>query len=214
MCDIFYPANRERFEVVRVPKNLLIPGQKLYSFSVPARIKTVPVTSKTCLLLPQEGPCRGNIPMYYYSHDGQHRNGTCKIFRWGGCQGNGNRFDTAAECYDTCLTKNNIIEFPSRPRWCTLTFDYGFCFGDVERWYFDRLWKVCKKTIYSGCGGNKNNFYSKEQCDAVCRFGRGMVTVPERSDKIRNRLIVNPWNTTPKRGRDQAEISVVPPKTP
>jgi hypothetical protein len=55
---------------------------------------------KMCLLLPQAGPCRGDITMYYF--DPSKRG--CKKFNWGGCQGNGNRFNTRAECEAACLT--------------------------------------------------------------------------------------------------------------
>ncbi|RVE53342.1 hypothetical protein evm_001912 [Chilo suppressalis] len=120
--------------------------------------KFVPrVTVKMCLLKPDMGPCRGNLKMYYFDPDTK----SCSTFHWGGCQGNGNRFDSKLECEDTCLTKPD--EPKKRPRYCSLTFDYGFCFGAVKRWYYDKLWKVCKERIYSGCGGNKNNFYSMEQ---------------------------------------------------
>lgn len=50
-----------------------------------------------------------------------------------------------------------------RPKFCALTYDYGYCFGALERWYYDNIWKMCKKTIYSGCGGNDNNFLYRDQ---------------------------------------------------
>lgn len=59
------------------------------------------VISKTCTLKPQKGPCRGGIEMYYF--DASTLN--CSTFSWGGCQGNGNRFNTFDECLDKCLSK-------------------------------------------------------------------------------------------------------------
>ena len=30
--------------------------------------------------------------------------------------------------------------------------------------------------IYGGCGGNRNNFETKQECEKVCPFGRQYVT--------------------------------------
>ncbi|XP_013142199.1 PREDICTED: BPTI/Kunitz domain-containing protein-like [Papilio polytes] len=149
------------------------------------------VIAKICYLKPESGPCRADIAMYYFSPE----TGGCPRFSWGGCQGNGNRFDTKQECLSTCLSTPERQS--SRPPYCGLTFDYGYCFGAVPRWYFDPRWKVCKKTIYSGCGGNKNNFYSLPQCDSICRFGKGRIKekkdMPGDPKKV---LIINPTGAT------------------
>ncbi|XP_052739980.1 tissue factor pathway inhibitor-like [Bicyclus anynana] len=155
------------------------------------------VLAKTCQLRPLHGPCRADMAMYYFVPE----NKTCSIFNWGGCQGNGNRFDTLQECLTTCLSKPNHPK--TRPKWCSLNFDYGFCFGALNRWYYDPLWKVCKQRIYSGCGGNKNNFYSQEQCDSICRLGTGVLksAVSNKSD-TKKVLIINSLNSTTTRSRD------------
>lgn len=56
--------------------------------------------SKTCLLTPEPGPCRADITMYYF----EPSTNNCSTFTWGGCQGNGNRFDSEEECEDFCLS--------------------------------------------------------------------------------------------------------------
>lgn len=53
---------------------------------------------KSCFLRPDTGPCRADIIQYYFDVK-QKR---CYRFFWGGCQGNGNRFDTKEECYSKC----------------------------------------------------------------------------------------------------------------
>ncbi|XP_046967478.1 BPTI/Kunitz domain-containing protein-like [Vanessa cardui] len=162
------------------------------------------VIDKTCLLKPDIGPCRSEIPMYFYKPS----DGNCSLFIWGGCQGNGNRFDTNRECMTTCLSQSGQTK--RRPKWCSLSFDYGFCFGALERWYYDPLWKVCKKRIYSGCGGNKNNFYNKEQCDSICKFATGVIRPPEKGQSgVKKVLIVNPWSATKKKGRNQTTTKIV-----
>eukprot|EP00803_Ostreobium_quekettii_P002652 evm.model.scf_2044.2 EVM.evm.TU.scf_2044.2 scf_2044:21751-25745(+) len=54
-----------------------------------------------CLLGKDTGPCRAAIPRYYY--DAQSKR--CKRFIYGGCQGNGNNFETRRECRRTCARR-------------------------------------------------------------------------------------------------------------
>ncbi|KAJ2947632.1 hypothetical protein O0L34_g17433 [Tuta absoluta] len=152
------------------------------------RTTTIPhILVKTCLLEPDAGPCRGNISMWYFDP----ANKTCSAFYWGGCQGNGNRFDKLSDCMGTCLSGPEFKD--DKPRYCNLAFDYGWCFGADERYYYDRVWGTCKKTIYSGCGGNKNNFYSKETCDQVCRLGTFSFDVnTNKDDRMKKIVIINP----------------------
>ncbi|KAL0881934.1 hypothetical protein ABMA27_001693 [Loxostege sticticalis] len=156
------------------------------------------VLQKMCLLKPHPGPCRGNIRQYYF--DASKMN--CSTFRWGGCQGNGNRFDRLSECLRACLSTGR--EPKARPRYCSLAFDYGFCFGAVQRYYYDKYWKVCKKTIYSGCGGNQNNFYNFDDCDQICRLGNAVDgETTTKGDGIKRKIIINPNSATVARGRAQ-----------
>nr|XP_037867610.1 carboxypeptidase inhibitor SmCI-like [Bombyx mori] len=187
--------------------NCKIQYETIPSEDIRATTYSPKIVSKTCTLIPDDGPCRGNIRMYYFDPASLK----CNIFLWGGCQGNGNRFKTEEECIGKCLSKPNAG--PHRPRWCSLSFDYGFCFGNEERWYYDHLWRVCKKTLYSGCGGNKNNFYNREQCESVCRFGHeGLMRVQEKKDNggMSKILIINPENATKKRGRIQKTVPTTP----
>ena len=52
----------------------------------------------TCSLAVNAGPCKGAFPRWYY--DAQ--SGNCKLFSYGGCHGNNNRFISKRECVNEC----------------------------------------------------------------------------------------------------------------
>ena len=52
----------------------------------------------SCSLPPDSGSCEAYMPRYYFDPE----SGRCALFIYGGCDGNDNRFDTAAECASTC----------------------------------------------------------------------------------------------------------------
>ncbi|XP_071809607.1 PI-stichotoxin-Hcr2k-like [Asterias amurensis] len=61
-----------------------------------------PVVEEDVCKLPKEtGRCRMFFPSWYYDNEEQ----TCKTFTWGGCQGNGNRFETEDACKEKCPSK-------------------------------------------------------------------------------------------------------------
>lgn len=50
--------------------------------------------------LPQEiGPCKSQVHAYFYNGN----TGACETFWYGGCLGNGNRFETEIECQSKCV---------------------------------------------------------------------------------------------------------------
>lgn len=53
-----------------------------------------------CTLIPETGPCRAAIPIYYYDQT----DGICKEFIWGGCDGVV-PFETLEECQE-CKCSN------------------------------------------------------------------------------------------------------------
>uniref|UniRef100_A0A670K6S1 BPTI/Kunitz inhibitor domain-containing protein n=1 Tax=Podarcis muralis TaxID=64176 RepID=A0A670K6S1_PODMU len=54
------------------------------------------------------------------------------------------------------------------PKKCTLTPDYGKCKTFLTQFYYDVKSKMCREFIYSGCGGNGNNFLDLYQCVFEC----------------------------------------------
>jgi len=52
-----------------------------------------------CMLPRDSGPCRGSFTKYFYDY----RTRRCRIFTYGGCEGNANNFDTADQCRQMCI---------------------------------------------------------------------------------------------------------------
>ena len=51
-----------------------------------------------CELPKDEGPCKASKLRWYYDS----AEGSCRQFRYGGCQGNYNNFETQQGCQDYC----------------------------------------------------------------------------------------------------------------
>ena len=95
------------------------------------------------------GPCEAAIPSWGFDGD------ECVEFLYGGCQGNGNRFETQAECEAACPSVGT----------CALPLVTGPCRASIPSWGFDG--KNCVMFTYGGCGGNGNRF----DTEAACRMG-------------------------------------------
>jgi hypothetical protein len=164
----------------------------------------------------QPGRCRARFDRYYYNS----KTGDCEYFTYGGCEGNGNNFQTIQLCRQQCMEskmQNDAVENeeeeeeeeapvnlktagPAKDA-CTLKADPGFCRGYFKSWYFDG--EECKTFVYGGCQGNANRFTSKEECQNVCQndepiFGRGFVA-PETDNKDDKPVCEQPIFTGPCR---------------
>ncbi|MEE6489877.1 hypothetical protein FKM82_015709 [Ascaphus truei] len=51
---------------------------------------------------------------------------------------------------------------------CGLKQDGGSCKASLERFYFNIYTRKCEHFEYGGCGGNENNFETKEECREKC----------------------------------------------
>uniref|UniRef100_A0A670KC99 BPTI/Kunitz inhibitor domain-containing protein n=1 Tax=Podarcis muralis TaxID=64176 RepID=A0A670KC99_PODMU len=139
------------------------------------------------------GCCNKDLPRFYYDYSSR----TCKPFNYGGCAGNRNNFETENECLWACeagmsgqqqqqqqqqlpatapqITYMVPVAVPlpilppgTIPKKCTLTPDYGKCKTFLTQFYYDVKSKMCREFIYSGCGGNGNNFLDLYQCVFEC----------------------------------------------
>ncbi|WP_437334010.1 BPTI/Kunitz domain-containing protein [Sorangium sp. So ce394] len=67
--------------------------------------------------LPQEvGPCEAAIPMYWHDPD----TGVCKLFSYGGCDGNANRFGSFEACQEACHGGSPDMDACEAPGDCVL----------------------------------------------------------------------------------------------
>ncbi|CAD0202962.1 unnamed protein product [Chrysodeixis includens] len=51
---------------------------------------------------------------------------------------------------------------------CFLEPHAGYCTDRMERWGYNSFMAECNTFVYSGCGGNKNNFMTKKRCEEAC----------------------------------------------
>ena len=51
---------------------------------------------------------------------------------------------------------------------CAEKIERGTCKGSLLRFAYDAEKDVCEQFTYGGCGGTKNNFRTREACEATC----------------------------------------------
>jgi hypothetical protein len=134
--------------------------------------------------LPQEvGPCKGQVPAYFYNKE----TGACENFWFGGCRGNGNRFETESECQSKCIPSSLIPSAVSTVKGgatptssstesiigehCKLPADIGPCRAAKPRYHYNTTAGECQLFNFGGCRGNGNNFHTIEQCQSECATG-------------------------------------------
>ncbi|CAH1791827.1 unnamed protein product, partial [Owenia fusiformis] len=110
-----------------------------------------------CKMPKEVGPCKALLRKWFFDAQDGH----CKPFTYGGCQGNGNNFETEEECRTKCNAK-------SSEDICTLPSETGPCTESVTKWFHDTTDGECKQFLYGGCEGNKNNFETFDECKGQC----------------------------------------------
>ncbi|XP_034110101.2 kunitz-like toxin PcKuz2 [Drosophila nasuta] len=53
---------------------------------------------------------------------------------------------------------------------CTAPPRYGTCNSKLRQWHYVSKLRRCERFIYSGCGGNNNRFYNKNECEEYCQI--------------------------------------------
>ncbi|KAF3695126.1 Tissue factor pathway inhibitor [Channa argus] len=155
-----------------------------------------------CHLPEAPGPCRGLLRRYFFDSESQQ----CKLFYYGGCFGNANKFMSLADCQRKCqnpakrstvpevhtesagesvlptiapkrLNQVRRVRLNGSDQETRDSKGKGVCFGPVDRgtcdgaemrFAYNPETKKCEEFVYSGCGGNENNFSSKKICFRKC----------------------------------------------
>ena len=66
----------------------------------------LPPMADFCKLPSEVGPCRGLQPKFFFNA----KSGECEGFNYGGCGGNGNRFDSKSDCENRLVTFSPNIQ--------------------------------------------------------------------------------------------------------
>uniref|UniRef100_L7LPQ8 Putative bilaris n=1 Tax=Rhipicephalus pulchellus TaxID=72859 RepID=L7LPQ8_RHIPC len=130
-----------------------------------------------CKERPQGGRCKAFMPMWYFDY--HHR--CCKIFIYGGCGGNENRFATEKKCLKECLPSK-------RPKLvCSAKRKAGRCRLPRLPWYFNPDKGTCHLFKEGKCGKGPNAFATCHACmkrcshlDAAHVCGKTTTTKPTR----------------------------------
>ncbi|VDM36704.1 unnamed protein product [Toxocara canis] len=84
--------------------------------------------------------------------------------------------DTAVCCPiktlpDSTPIVNPLITMEKQSARCTMEADVGNGIGMMQRWAYNTVKKTCELFVYSGSGGNANNFVSLAECVQACGVG-------------------------------------------
>ncbi|XP_078100708.1 kunitz-type protease inhibitor 2 isoform X2 [Sander vitreus] len=142
-----------------------------------------------CRLPMKVGSCRAAFPKFYYDVTNQ----SCRSFTYGGCDANDNHFNTREECEASCSGVTGSVlpdestpapDLPPKARRlapvdsnkaandfaerCGAEPDGGHCRAAFQHWYYNSKTGSCQTFMYGGCRGNRNNYFTEEDCINSC----------------------------------------------
>ncbi|XP_076856202.1 WAP, Kazal, immunoglobulin, Kunitz and NTR domain-containing protein 2 [Brachyhypopomus gauderio] len=116
--------------------------------------------AEDCLKVPDSSSCGAEKLSWYYDS----KRNSCFTFTYGECNRNQNHFDT----YELCMLSCQSELAPP----CGLPSLQGPCKAYEPRWSYSVTLRQCHPFIFGGCGGNENNFESREACEDSCPYPR------------------------------------------
>uniref|UniRef100_L7LTW7 Putative bilaris n=1 Tax=Rhipicephalus pulchellus TaxID=72859 RepID=L7LTW7_RHIPC len=117
-----------------------------------------------CRLPSKTGPCKASIEAWYYDWG----KGKCKSFTYGGCDGNGNNFETQKQCEKRC-GRNYNRKHDKCLLWRPEEKSCGNKSVIATRWFFEENKSSCKQKIFPTCKQDPKGFGTCSQCVATCR---------------------------------------------
>lgn len=117
-----------------------------------------PFPAEECLKGPDTDDCGEESISWYY----ESKRNSCFTFTYSQCNKNQNHFHTYEACMLSC---GGELAAP-----CSLPSLQGPCKAYEPRWAYNTGLKKCQSFVYGGCGGNENNFESREACEQMCPF--------------------------------------------
>uniref|UniRef100_A0A6B2G4F8 Boophilin-G2 (Trinotate prediction) n=1 Tax=Myxobolus squamalis TaxID=59785 RepID=A0A6B2G4F8_MYXSQ len=123
---------------------------------------SIPQNLRKCYLPVNPGKCAHCVTRWYFNS----KTFGCVSFKYGGCGGNGNNFQSLDDCIMSC--PKAIKEFV-----CTRPPSQGtFCGVPKTRFFYSWSKNSCQPFIYYGCAGNENNFRYINWCQDYCKYDR------------------------------------------
>lgn len=111
-----------------------------------------------CLLPLERGPCRALFSRFYYNRNQQR----CCKFKYGGCLGNANNFDSRDLCEQTC---GNIEKVPAV---CRLELKTYPCKNPNVQYFFNMNTMTCEPLGLDLCSKSMNIFPDEDTCKNRC----------------------------------------------
>ena len=116
-----------------------------------------------CALPFEPGSCDGALDVFTFDA----ATGRCEPATWGGCGGNGNRFLTARDCYDTCAPRScGPTTLPSSPGPYSVRFDIDIAM--TESYFTRNLCTLPDYAIYSCADGFTEPLVTASVCWVPC----------------------------------------------
>lgn len=164
---------------------------KPYEANISSRIISASFHAKKqsrCMKPPVGGSCRNFVVAWYYDYKKQY----CKIFLYGGCGGNDNKFSSEISCQQVCLPE----KIPKR--YCGAQPILSPCAGGTQHWYFHPHRRICLPYPTGRCGKKENNtFKSCVECmnrctdrnsEKVCKMIKQRIWSKQRNQKNQTRM--------------------------
>ncbi|XP_049614104.1 WAP, Kazal, immunoglobulin, Kunitz and NTR domain-containing protein 2 [Syngnathus scovelli] len=129
----------------------------------PEAINLTRCPAEECLKPPDDpNVCGSDLEKVSWFYDSLSNN--CISFTH--CHSSGQQPRKSFETYDNCMQCCG----PEVSAPCDLPSLQGPCKAYEPRWAYISSLHQCQSFIYGGCGGNDNNFESKEACEEMCPY--------------------------------------------